>query len=326
MTTLSFRQLEVFVAVVETGSFQECSVRLNISQASVSNHIRSLEAHIGKRLFARRRGATSSLTEAGGRTYELAKELVSRSKDLLDTAPVGTTEKRKRQRITIGLHGYLAWVLAKPMARFVSEHPDVSVVFQAMPYERVVDSLGTGQIDVGFFFSMGKTIEIESEHVWTEPVALYAGRNHALSSLKKITAAQLAEHSLVALPPSPHLRSLVIGALKNVGLANFPVAFEGEDAGLAVEAICMGIGYACLFQRTMTGFSHRANEFRRLSIDIPGLEVHVNIHRKNRLNPMVKYLTEYLAAQAKSDLRHWRSQEQRLRLDAREDVNRIAAA
>lgn len=305
---LSFRQLEVFVTVVETGSFQECSVRLNISQASVSNHVRALEAHIGERLFARRRGATSTMTEAGGRTYKLAKELITRSQDLLG-AGSSRGEPRKRQRLTIGLHGFLAWVLAKPIAKFVSEHPEVSIVFRGMSYDRVVDSLGAGQIDVGYFFSSGRSIEIESALVWTEPVALFAATDHALSSLARVTPAQLAEHSLVALPSSPHLRLLVNTTLQKIGLTDFPVAFEAEDVGLAVEALCMGMGYACLFQRTMAGFSRRAHEFRRLNMEIPGIEVHQSVHRKNRLDPIVRYLTEYLSAEARSELRRWRSRE-----------------
>jgi len=56
----TFRGLEVFVAVVEAGSFVAGAEALGISHPSISNHIKSLERHVGCELFTRRRGSVSS--------------------------------------------------------------------------------------------------------------------------------------------------------------------------------------------------------------------------------------------------------------------------
>jgi molybdate transport repressor ModE-like protein len=57
MLSLTLRQLEVLEAVVRFGGFGAASTRLDISQASVSAHITSLEGQIGTAVFERRPGS-----------------------------------------------------------------------------------------------------------------------------------------------------------------------------------------------------------------------------------------------------------------------------
>src|SRR6266481_6239381 len=72
----TFRRLEVFLAVVEAGSFVAGAERLGISHPSISNHIKALERQVGCTLFLRRKGSVSSLTEQGRRLYERGTRLV----------------------------------------------------------------------------------------------------------------------------------------------------------------------------------------------------------------------------------------------------------
>lgn len=50
---LSIRELRVFVAAVEAGSFTDAAAGLHLSQAAVSRTIASLERHVGERLVRR---------------------------------------------------------------------------------------------------------------------------------------------------------------------------------------------------------------------------------------------------------------------------------
>ncbi|MHC4817075.1 MAG: LysR family transcriptional regulator, partial [Planctomycetota bacterium] len=47
---LSIRQLEVFVALVEQGSFTRAAQCLQLSQSTVSGHVADLERRLGVRL------------------------------------------------------------------------------------------------------------------------------------------------------------------------------------------------------------------------------------------------------------------------------------
>ena len=47
------RNMEVFMAVVEDGSFAQAARRLDISAVMVGKHVQQLEAHLGARLLQR---------------------------------------------------------------------------------------------------------------------------------------------------------------------------------------------------------------------------------------------------------------------------------
>jgi DNA-binding transcriptional LysR family regulator len=93
----TFRRLEVFLAVVESGSFIAGAERLGISHPSISNHIKALERQVGCTLFLRRKGSVSSLTEQGRRLYERGARLLQEASLLTrDLAPNRAGSKRPR--------------------------------------------------------------------------------------------------------------------------------------------------------------------------------------------------------------------------------------
>src|SRR5690554_6113468 len=61
----TLRQLEVFSSLCATRSFRRTAEALGISQASVSNQMKALEAQLGVALFARRPGQRPALTAEG---------------------------------------------------------------------------------------------------------------------------------------------------------------------------------------------------------------------------------------------------------------------
>src|SRR5262245_23058217 len=66
---LSIRQLEVFVALVEQGSFTKAARHLELSQSTVSGHMADLERRLGIRLVERDRNGVQPT--AGGRALLL---------------------------------------------------------------------------------------------------------------------------------------------------------------------------------------------------------------------------------------------------------------
>lgn len=66
--------MEVFVSVVDSGSFSESARRLGISQPSVSRQVSALESRLGVRLL-QRSTRRLSLTEAGQVFYEKAHQI-----------------------------------------------------------------------------------------------------------------------------------------------------------------------------------------------------------------------------------------------------------
>jgi DNA-binding transcriptional LysR family regulator len=77
--------LRTFVYIVDHGSMAAAARLLNITPAAVAQQIRTLERQIGTPLIARA-GRTVSVTEAGARILERAREILRAAEDLRTVA------------------------------------------------------------------------------------------------------------------------------------------------------------------------------------------------------------------------------------------------
>lgn len=68
-----FKKIDAFVAVVESGSFEGASIRLNVTASAVSLRVSSLEIELGVKLITRKRPC--ELTAAGASIYRHALQL-----------------------------------------------------------------------------------------------------------------------------------------------------------------------------------------------------------------------------------------------------------
>ncbi|WP_150552638.1 LysR family transcriptional regulator [Pandoraea soli] len=78
MPGFDFDQLRTFVAVAEAGSLSAAAPRVFLSQSSVSEQMRKLEARIGVTLFTRGKYGVST-TPAGERLLDHARQLLAQS-------------------------------------------------------------------------------------------------------------------------------------------------------------------------------------------------------------------------------------------------------
>lgn len=148
---LTFRKLEVFVAVAEDGNFRRAAERLRISQPSVSSQIKSMERYLGYSLFERRRGATAELSAAGRNFLPRARELVTAQSAL-------AAERRRVQvapplqlRVCVG--PLLMERRIKPgLARFQEANPNIDLKF--VPFSPTAEggnAVRRGEADVLLF-------------------------------------------------------------------------------------------------------------------------------------------------------------------------------
>ena len=68
-------QLKYFITIIDTGSYMETALELNIAQSSVSKQIQALERELGVQLFNRRRRHVK-LTEEGKQLLPQARHIL----------------------------------------------------------------------------------------------------------------------------------------------------------------------------------------------------------------------------------------------------------
>lgn len=116
------RYLKTLVAAVEEGSFSRAAELLHITQSAVSQRIKLLEEYFGHALFDRS-GATVELTHAGRLVLGMAREILRKERELIDSLKGLGGEKRLALCCTptFGM-AYLSPVLNS----FIRAHADVT--------------------------------------------------------------------------------------------------------------------------------------------------------------------------------------------------------
>lgn len=125
MINISPRQLEVFVAIVSTGSVRIAAEQLHVSQPAASMALAELERQLGTPVFDRVQRRLR-LNAHGRHLLPLAHEVLARLREIAHPAPQPTSEMTGELRLgasnTIG--NYLVGDL---LGGFVAAHPVVSV-------------------------------------------------------------------------------------------------------------------------------------------------------------------------------------------------------
>jgi DNA-binding transcriptional LysR family regulator len=119
------RSMEVFVRVVDAGSFTAAAGQLAISTVMVSKHIAALEKLVGARLL-HRTTRSLSLTEIGARYCDECRHILQ----LVDAAEKGAQAMRAAPRGIIKLSAPAAfggYCLAPALADYLARYPEVSV-------------------------------------------------------------------------------------------------------------------------------------------------------------------------------------------------------
>ena len=151
MIKATFRQLEIFLAVANSGSFSAAALWLDISQVSVSKQIAALEQNLGCVLFARRTGAAALISADGEKLLDLAPKLLKEA----DLMPGGASQVRaKRFRpVRVGVGEFLLESYFYPnLATFQLRHPDIELeLLELNPSLNTVDRMKQLGVDLAYF-------------------------------------------------------------------------------------------------------------------------------------------------------------------------------
>ena len=189
---LNLYKLDIFVRVVDEGSFTAAAERLLMSQSGVSQHVQDLERSLGVALFDRGpRGV--NLTPAGERLYDYARRILA----LVAEAEAAVTDVTQLAsgRVTVGATpGVGVYVLAEWVQSFRARHPNLTVLMQTDITPRIVDGLLAQRLDLGIVEGeLSAEAEAQLHAVTLEMVdqVVVIGRKHPFWARADITLSEL---------------------------------------------------------------------------------------------------------------------------------------
>ena len=147
MKKIKLNQLEMFVAVVDCGSFNAAAIELGCTQSRISHALAELEESAGARLLERSRAGCTT-TEAGRQTLVKARQMLRLADSIVQAAP-DSAHIQAVVRLacfrSIGTH-----VLPHCLEALAAQYPGIQVELDdAGDYADVIGAVEDGSADLG---------------------------------------------------------------------------------------------------------------------------------------------------------------------------------
>lgn len=239
---MNLRQLEVFRAVMQTGSTIGASGVLALSQSAISRQLAGLEEEIGFELFRREKGRLIPKPEATALLQEVGElsDVLARLKRRTDELSAG---RSGRTLIKMGFpHSLTTTLLPKLVSEFLATQDQVSIELVAGPYDTIERAVMGRSVDFGFV-----RLPTEDRGLETMPLvssgqlcALPAG--HPLAALETIGADDLVRTDLVLLGRLRSSREDIEERLRRAqGAVRCRVEAHSVEASVALVAEGIGV-------------------------------------------------------------------------------------
>jgi DNA-binding transcriptional LysR family regulator len=192
LDNIDLRLLRVFVALAEAGSFSRAQITLNLSQSTLSTHIKSLEWLLDGALCLRgRRGF--KLTPFGEATLRATRQLFQD----IDNFQQSVTHAGDSLvgRLSVGIVDSIitnnALALQEPIRRFIAVAPDSYIDLRLGTPHELEQWVAEGERDIaiGPLAKQGPGVAYVPLH--QEAHALYCGRGHKLFEKKDVTVVDI---------------------------------------------------------------------------------------------------------------------------------------
>ncbi|HEX8371344.1 MAG TPA: LysR substrate-binding domain-containing protein [Chthoniobacterales bacterium] len=203
---LEIRHLRYFLAVAEAGSFSRAADRLGISQPSVSQQMRDLEADLRVSLF-QRRGKRILLTPTGLIFQEHARTILRQLENLQQE--LTSEPDQLRGSLHIGVVPILnVPLMPHLLGLFAKDHPGLSLIVEEISSTEIETALEEGRMDVGLGFVTRHSPNLNYERLCTDEFSLIVSDDHAWSGRSKVPVAELHQERLLQLPATFVMRRM----------------------------------------------------------------------------------------------------------------------
>lgn len=236
---LNMRQLEVFHAIMTTGSLSGAALALHVSQPALSRTLSHCEVRLGYPLFERV-GRRLQPTPEALRLHEEARD-VYRGLDRLNTLAqrMGTAGV---DTLHIAASATFATTLIPQALRQLMRHsPGARIDFRTATYDELPEHLLSGQAEVGVSLVQSDHPGLKSRLLGRQPLLCVLPADHPLAGEPCIDPQQLCRSAWIGYPPDTPLGRTCERLL---GMDIACASIQVRSPVIALSCVQMGLGAA----------------------------------------------------------------------------------
>ncbi len=231
---MRLEQLQAFLAVTETGSFQKAAQRCGVTQSAISRQIQALEADLGAPLFHRM--AQAKLTISGDLLLPRVKKICQEWQNA--TQDVAQLVAGKQPELCVAaIHSICSHILPPILQQFCRDYPDVQLRVTALGSDRSLKVLKDGLVDLAIVMNnrfLTTSPEMVVRVLYEEPIKVLIAADHPLTAYAVIPWSELTQYAQVVFKDGYGMQRIVQEQFERRGATlkaalelNTPDAFRG---------------------------------------------------------------------------------------------------
>lgn len=257
---INLYQLQLFLAVVDRGTFSAAANELHLTQPAISLQVRALEDRYNVRLF-NRQGQRLELTEAGQALVEPARRLVTLAQQVEEGFSAGQGTLRGRLNVVYSHNSPNAhYLLPEILGRFHPQAKTVQFSLQAVSEEVALEMLLDFQAHFALLSNAPRSKSIEAFLLHSDELVLAVPATHPWNG-QQIDLAELRGQTFIMSNAGSEIRRLSETTLRiaGVNLSEQEIIGEVDSPQAAVELVANGLGLAFLNEATLRKLMSSAN-------------------------------------------------------------------
>jgi LysR family hydrogen peroxide-inducible transcriptional activator len=242
---MEIHQLRYFVAVADEGSFSRAASKVRVSQPSLSQQIRKLEAEVGQPLFDRLPRSVV-LTEAGRCFIDYARQILASIGDARRC--VDDLKGEVAGKVAVGAIPTIApYLLPELVVTFQKHYPDVVLEIVEDVTDGITRRVEAGELDVALVSTCRSSPTLQRESLGSEPLLLLVPERHPLAKKTLIEFEDLKSQRFLLLHEM-HCLSQQVNQLLESRRFRPEVALAGSQLSTIANMVAASIGISIVPQ------------------------------------------------------------------------------
>jgi len=214
---MRIEQLQAFLSVAESGSFQAAAQKCNVTQSTVSRQVQALETELDAPLF--HRGAQAKLTVAGEMLLPKARRIYQDWHQV--SRDIGDLMAGKQPELCVAAIQSVCSTLLPPiLQQFCAEYPQVQLRVTALGSDRSLKVLRDGLVDLAIVMNNPRLTtqsEMSVVPLFEETVEVLMAADHPLTCQPTISWEMLSRYPQVVFKDGYGMQRLVQQRFQDCG-------------------------------------------------------------------------------------------------------------
>src|SRR6056297_66095 len=234
---MKINTLNMFVKLIDTGSYSKVAEKLDLTQPAVSRQIKFLEERFDTDLIIKENGKIK-LTPAGKVVYSEAKKIINSWEKI--TYRVEESKNKTFQEIVIGSSTIPSeYLLPDILAKLDSENIDMKSSIKVGDSEEMIELLEKDKVDIIIVGYKPENSKYEVKEIAKDELKLIAPKNHKFSRKSEISIEELKNEKMLIREVGSGTRKAMLEGLKENGININELNIKCEMG--STEAIIAGV-------------------------------------------------------------------------------------